>query len=129
MTAFKGRKVTLTWDGEAIAGCREKAIALNGEPVDVSDDSSAGWRTLLAEPGEKAVDLSLSGVTKSAVLRTAWFAGETQETVVVTYPTGGGSFTGTFHLASYQETGAYNDAVTFDCELQSTGAVVFTPPA
>jgi TP901-1 family phage major tail protein len=129
MTGFKGRKVALTWNGEALGGAREKSIEMNGEPVDVTDDAADGWRTLLEEPGQLEVNISVSGVTKSAVLRTAWFAKELQETLVVTYPTGGGSFTGTFQLVSYTETGAYNDATTYDAEFQSTGEVTYTPPA
>lgn len=128
MTAFKGRRLLLTWGGSAIGGAREKSITLGGEAVDVTDDGSSGWRTLLEEPGQKEVNISVSGVTKSHVLRADWFSGDTQETLVVTYPTGGGSFTGTFQLVSYSETGAYNDAVTFEAEFQSTGAVSYTPP-
>lgn len=129
MAAFKGRKLLLTWGGTAIGGAREKSLAFNGEPVDVTDDGAAGWRTLLAEPGQREVNISVSGVTKEVALRTDWFSNvNIQRTLVVTYPTGGGSFTGTFQLASYTETGAYNDAVTFEAEFQSTGIVAFTPP-
>ena len=129
MTGFKGREVTLTWAAAAISGVQEKGLSFGGEPIDVSDDGSASWRELLTEPGERTLDISLSGVTKSVVLRAAYFSSTPSATVVVTYPTGGGSFTGTFRIASYSETGNYKEAVTFEAELQSTGAVVFTPPA
>ncbi|MBX9758703.1 MAG: phage tail protein [Beijerinckiaceae bacterium] len=128
MAARVGRAVTLTWDGAAIDGVREKGIALAGEPIDITSDEDDGWRTLLATAGENQVTITMSGVTKSNVLRAAWFAGARTEAVVVTYPSMG-SFTGNFYLASYSESDPYNDATTFDCELQSTGEVTYTPPA
>lgn len=120
-----GRSVALTWDGAAVAGVREKGIALAGEPIDVTDDDSAGWRTLLTEAGENQVTISISGVTKDAVLRTAWFAGDRTNVVTLTYPSGGGTLTGTFYLASYSEAEPYNGAATFEAELQSSGVVTF----
>lgn len=126
-----GRDLALTWDGTAIGGAREKSFTVAGEPIDVTDDGSSGWRTLLEEDGLRNVDISVSGVTKDNVLKTAKFTGgaATIETLVVTYPTGGGSFTGDFKLVSYAETGTYNEAVTYEAEFQSTGAVTYTPPA
>ena len=128
MSARVGRAITLTWDGAAIQGVREKGVALNGEAIDITSDEDDGWRTLLDVPGQNEVNITLSGVTKSTVLRAAWFSGSRTETVVVTYPSGG-SFTGSFYLASYSEAAPYNDAFTFDAELQSTGEVTYTPPA
>ena len=128
---YVGRQLLLTWSSSALGGAREKSITIGGEAVDVTDDSSVGWRELLDDDGVRTVDISVSGVTKSHVLRAAKFAGggSTTATMAITYPSGGGSFTGTFKLVSYTETGAYNDAVTYDAEFQSTGAVVYTPPA
>lgn len=127
MVGFIGRKIVLTWDGAAIDGVREKGIALNGEPVDVTDDNSDGWREVLAEAGEHQVNVSLSGVTKSDVLKEAWFDVEDRiKAVTITYPDGGVLALNAF-LGTFSETGPYNDAVTFEAELVSTGAVTFTP--
>jgi predicted secreted protein len=128
MAGRVGRAVTLTWDGTAIDGVREKGISLNGEPIDATSDEDDGWRTLLATPGENQINITISGVTKGNALRAAWFSGARTEAVVVTYPTGQGSFTGNFFLASYSESEPYNDATTFDAELQSTGEITYTPP-
>jgi predicted secreted protein len=123
--AFPGRTVAVTWNSAALA-CREKGVTVNGEPLDVSDDSSAGWRVLDTELGEQSVNVSVSGLTKAHTLRHGI---GTQATLTVTYPTGQGSFTGTFQLASYSEGAPYKESVTFDAEFQSTGVVTFTPPA
>jgi TP901-1 family phage major tail protein len=126
MPSFLGRKVELTWGGAEIPGVREKGISLNGEAIDVSADDSLGWRELLAEAGENQVNVSVSGVTRSAALNSDWFAGTRTKAVEITYPDGG-VIAGNFFLASYSDTGPYKDATTFEAELQSTGAVTFTP--
>jgi len=126
MVGFIGRKIVLTWDGAAVDGVREKGIALNGEPVDVTDDVSDGWRELLAEAGEHQVNVSLSGVTKSDTLKEAWFdVTDRIKAVTITYPDGG-VLAGNFFLATFSETGPYNDATTFEAEIQSSGAVTYT---
>jgi predicted secreted protein len=121
-----GRKIVLTWNGAAIEGVREKGIALAGEPINVSDDDSDGWRELLSEVGENTVDISLSGVIKSTALKVDWFAGTRTRAVVITYPDGS-IIAGDFMLASYNETGPYADATTFEGALQSTGEITYTP--
>lgn len=136
MPSFKGRAITFTWgdDGASppvptpIPGVREKGVALNGEPVDVSADDSGGWRELLTVAAENQVDISLSGVTRDDKLKQDWFSGNRTKTATLTYPDGG-VVTGEFYLANYNETGTYNDATTFDAELQSTGVTTYTPAA
>ena len=128
MPGFIGRKIILTWGGANVGGVREKSAALNGEPINVSDDDSAGWREILDEAGENTVDISISGVTKDNVLKIDWFGNTRTKPVVITYPDGG-VINGDFFLASYTDTGPYNDATTFEAELQSTGAITYLPPA
>lgn len=132
MVANVGRAVTFLWGDaspqEEILGVREKGIKLNGEPVDVTSDDSDGWRELLTVAAENQVDVSLQGVTKDATLRAAWF-GDRTAAVTLTYPDAGGTITGTFYLASYNETATYNDAIAFEAELQSSGVVTYTPGA
>jgi predicted secreted protein len=121
-----GRKIIFTWNGATIDGVREKGIACAGEPINVSDDDSDGVRELLEEAGENTIDISLSGVLKSTALKQDWFNGNVLRAVTMTYPDGS-VLAGDFFLASYNETGAYNDATTFEGALQNSGAVTFTP--
>lgn len=128
MTAAVGRALALEWGATPVAGVREKSIALNGEPIDVTDDDDDGWRALLAdEAAQNEVTISVNGVTKDDTLRAAWFGTRTSA-MTVTFPDGG-TISGNFFLQSYTETGAYNDAVTFEAEFQSSGIVTYTPPA
>lgn len=128
MAGFIGRKIIFTWNGAPVQGVREKGISLNGEPIDVTDDDSDGWRMLLEEAGENQVDVSLSGVTKDDVLMKDWFAGTRTRTATLTYPDGR-VISGTFFLATLSDTGPYNDADTFEAELQSTGEAAYAPAA
>jgi predicted secreted protein len=124
MAASAGRSVTFTWNSSPVLGVREKGFTANGEPIDITSDDDNGWHTILDVTGEKSVNISLSGVTKDLILRTAWAAEELIAPVTLTYPDGS-SITGDFFMASYKEGIPYKDAVTFDVELQSTGPVTF----
>jgi TP901-1 family phage major tail protein len=134
MAGFIGRKVLLeVGEGsplEKIAGVREKTIAFNGEPVDVTTDDDDGWRALLSEAGQNDVTISLSGLVTSSYLRNLWMAGSDSSSRMVearlTYPDGS-VFEGSFFLASYQDGATYNDATTMEAELQSSGRVMYTP--
>jgi predicted secreted protein len=128
MPGFIGRKIILTWNGVSVDGVREKGISLNGEPIDVTDDDSDGWRQLLEEAGENQINISLSGVTKDDVLMKDWFAGTRTRTATLTYPDGR-IISGTFFLATFSDTGPYNDATTFEAELQSSNEATYTPAA
>lgn len=128
MPEFLGRKIILTWGGATFAGVRERSIALNGEPIDVSSDDDDGWRQILSEAGENTVELSVSGVTTNNNLTTDWFAETRTKAVTITYPDGG-VIAGSFFLASLQDTGPYKEATTFEATFQSTGEITYTPPA
>lgn len=126
MSGFVGRKVLLKVDDSLVAGVRTKGVSINRNPIDVTSDDDDGWRKLLEEPGEKQVDLSVSGVTKVDTLKQAALTGETLHDVELSYPDGS-KIKGDFYLATYSETGPYNDASTFDASLQSSGPIDYTP--
>lgn len=124
MAASKGIDIGLTWGGVAVDGLREKGIECNGEGVDVTSDDDAGKRKLLTVSAQDEVNLSISGVTKSRLLLKDWMNGNRTKTCVITYPDGA-TITGDFYMASYTDTGPYNDAVTFEATLQSSGNFAF----
>lgn len=126
-TGFKGRDIDFEWNSAELLGVREKGISLNGDPINVTSDEDDGWQLLLADVGgEDKVEVSISGVTKSEVLKTDWFNRTRTRSVEITYPNGS-VLSGTFFLASYSDTGPYNDGTTFEATLQSSGEVIFTP--
>jgi predicted secreted protein len=130
MPANVGRSITLGWGSPPVPveGLREKGIEMNGEPIDISSDDDAGWRRLLAVPGENQVNISLSGVSKNRVLQTDWFAGNRLKPAEITLDDGA-TLEGSFFLASFSLTGTYNEAIVFEASLQSSGPIVYTPAA
>ena len=128
MAARAGRKIKFRWGTPPaeIPGVREKGVTLNGEAIDISADDSNGWRELLADPAQTQVDVSLSGVTKTHTLKVDWFAGNRTKYAEIEYDDGA-KIAGQFFLANFADTGVYNDAVTFEATLQSTGVVTYTP--
>jgi TP901-1 family phage major tail protein len=126
MGANSGRKLLVKKDDTLLAGVRTKGVAINREPIDITNDDDDGWRALLAEPGEKQVDINVGGVTKDEVLRAAAVNGEVLEDLTIEYPDGS-KLEGDFFLNSFNETGEYNDAITFEATFQSSGPIDYTP--
>ena len=125
MIAGVGRNVTLSWGGSGIAGVKEKDFTLNNEPIDISSDDDGGWRTILETPGQKQVELKVSGVTKDRQLIADWFSGDLIQAVVLTYEDGA-TIAGDFFLSEYSDKGPFKDAIAFDATLMSTGTIVYT---
>jgi predicted secreted protein len=124
-----GRQDVFTWGGATILGVRSKGLAHAGEPIDITSDSSAGWRELLATPGENQITLTISGVVRDRRLIEDFYAGNRTKAVVFTFASSGGTLSGDFMLTSLTETGEYNGAATFDAELQSTGTITYAASA
>lgn len=109
-----------------IAGVRTKSITINNEPVDTTNDDDSGVRKMLAEPGVKAVDVSVEGVVEDDIaLALSMSATNIITSCEITYPSGA-TLAGDFAIASFAESGTNNDAVTFTLELQSADTVTYT---
>lgn len=128
MAARIGRQTTLDWGTDLdITGVRELSTESNGEPVDITSNDNAGVRQLLSNvSAQNETNVSVSGVTKSEVLKDDFYAGTREKTLTITYPSGG-ILAGTFLMVSYSEGDPYNDAATFEASFQSNGAVTYTP--
>jgi TP901-1 family phage major tail protein len=132
MAKLAGRKVNLwagaTVSGNPIAGGREHGITINNEAIDVTDKDSAGWRTLLADPATRSVDVSFSGLMDGATFL-ALALGTTTTALLSDYTVqieGVGSFTGDFHLSSVELGTPHDDAVELTMTLASSGAIAWT---
>ena len=129
MAGRVGRKIKFKWGTAAplaeIPGVREKGVTINGEAIDVTADDSNGWRELLADAAQNQVDIALSGITKTHVLKADWFGGSRTKLAEIEYDDGA-RIAGSFFLSNYAETGVYNDAATFEATLLSTGPVTYT---
>lgn len=124
MAENKGRGITVNWKGANIAKVRTKSVAIANEPIDITGDTDDGWRTLLDSPGQKSVDISVSGVVTNRVLIKDAARDAMGGAVVMTWPDGG-SMVGNFKITGYTSTGEYNGAETFEATFQSSGEVEF----
>lgn len=129
MTAFVGRKATITKGATPIAAIRTRTVSINNEPVDITSDDDNGFRTLLQDPGTKTLDLSIEGVAKDPTLLTSVMSTtDITETLSILFPTIG-TIAGDFVVASFELAAPYNEAATFTASMQSSGAFTFTPAA
>ncbi len=122
-----GRDLLLKKGSTVIAGLRTKTISAAGEPVDVTTDDDAGYRTMLAEAGQRSLDISGEGITNDGTLRAAILSGSSLllSDINIEFPNGD-TITGDFFFNSHEESGTYNDAVTFSASFQSSGQWTFT---
>ena len=131
MAATSGRDLIIKKDGTAIAAVQSKGVSINNEPVDITSDDDDAWRTVLAEPGLRSIDIDVSGVTTDDILLAAISAGTSSvalQTIVITYPSGA-LHSGSFSLNNLTRTGESAGAVTFSATLASSGEITYTPAA
>ena len=123
---FTGRKVLLTIGGAGSIAIQEKSVSINLEPVDVTSDTSGGWTTVLAEPGNKSLELGFSGVVENLNLVMSVMNNISQiYACTLTYPEGS-VISGDFFFGSLGNTAPYKEAYTFESSMSSSGAVTFT---
>ena len=123
---FAGRKVTLTIGGAGSIAITTKGLSVNNEMIDVTSDTSDGWATALAEPGQKSVELSFSGIVENLNLLMSVMNNTSQiYACTLTYPDGS-IVAGDFSFPTFSDTGDYNEKYTFEATMSSSGEVTFT---
>ena len=110
-----------------LAGVRTKGVTITNDHVDVTTDDHAGWRTLLATPGLRAVEVTVGGVTENQVLLAEVMkANITGEPLTINLPTTTGTLAGTFFVSSYEDSGDHDGEVKFSATFMSSGPLVYT---
>lgn len=130
MPANIGRKLLIKRGSTVIAGVRTKSLTTTGDPVDITTDDDSGYRTFLAEAGQRALDTTVEGLTKDSELRSTALTGTSLllTDVNIEFPNGD-TITGDFFFNNFEEAGEYNNAVTFSASFQSSGQWTYTPAA
>lgn len=127
MAGANGRALTIDWDSVTLVGVRTKGYTIANDYVDVTTDDDDGWRTLLADPGLRSVEVTVGGISSDQVLIAEIMkANITGEPLTVQLPTTTGTLAGTFLLSSFEQTGEHDGAVEFDATFMSSGAVTYT---
>jgi TP901-1 family phage major tail protein len=128
MAGHNGRKLVIEWDTVDLAGVRTKTYSVTNDYVDVTNDDDDGWRTLLADPGLRSVEVTVGGVTVDQILLAEIMkANISGEPLDVELPTAtGAQLSGTFVVSAYEGTGEHDGAVEFSATFMSSGAVTYT---
>lgn len=126
MAGANGRALTIDWDGVTLVGVRTKGYTITNDYVDVTTDDDDGWRTLLADPGLRAVEVTVGGISSDQVLiAEVMKANITGEPLSIGLPTTTGTLSGTFLCSSFEQTGEHDGAVEFSATFMSSGAVTY----
>jgi TP901-1 family phage major tail protein len=133
MAAQRGKDLLVKLDDGAgnfvtVAGLRARQIALNAEPVDVTNAESAGrWRELLAGAGVRRAAVSGGGVFRDeasdALVRQIFFDGQIRSWQIVVPDFG--RIEGPFQIVGLEYRGDHAAEVTFDLALESAGPLTF----
>jgi TP901-1 family phage major tail protein len=130
MAGFNGRSFTFDWNSTTLVGVQTRGMTVTNDHVDVTTDDDNGWRTLLATPGLRSVEVSLSGISSDEVLLAEVFgASITGETLQADLPSSlatPGNISGTYVVTSFEQSGEHDGAVEWSATFASTGAVTYT---
>ena len=127
MAGANGRALQIKWDAVTLVGVRTKGYTVTNDYVDVTTDDDNGWRTLLATPGLRSVEVTVGGISSDQVLIAEVFkANITGEPLVVELPTTTGTLAGTFLCSSFEQSGEHDGAVEFSATFMSNGVVTYT---
>jgi len=133
MAGFNGRALTIDWSTTTIAGVRTRGVSVTNDYVDVTTDDDIGWRTLLADPGLRSVEVTVGGVTTDEVLLAAIMtANMAAEAVAINLPTAmttPGDLGGNFLISGFEQNGDHDGEVEFSVTLMSTGVITYTASA
>jgi TP901-1 family phage major tail protein len=110
------------------ASARSNDWTISNTQVDVTNQSSAGWTTLLQGAGTQKMAISVQGVVQEgaeeAFLVTSTFG---NAIVPLKFTNGfGDTFIGSFAISSYKRSGTYNGEEQFTASFDSSGQVTYT---
>ena len=129
---FVGRNLTLEYPtGTVIAGVRTKSFTVDASPIDVTTDDDSGLRTLLEEPGQHMIDISVEGLLKDddllqQIVDGTLFIQALTIKLPFTFVSTQGTIVGDFRFNNFEISGEYQGAITFSATLQSSGTFTFT---
>ncbi|MCP3946320.1 phage tail tube protein [Herbaspirillum sp.] len=133
MAGFNGRDLTFDWSSTTLVGVVTRGLTVTNDFVDVTTDDDIGWRTLLATPGVRSVEVTVGGVTSDEVLLAEIMAASvTSDTLKADLPSSlatPGNLSGSYVVSSYETSGETDGKVEFSATFMSTGAVTYTASA
>jgi len=134
MAGFNGRALTIDYSTTTLVGVRTRGFTVTNDYVDVTTDDDSGWRTLLADPGLRSIEVTVGGITQDEILLADMMAASVAtDTVDANLPTGtangvvtAGKLSGSFLISSYEQTGEHDGSAEFTATFMSTGTITYT---
>ena len=120
MAESTGRKLRLKIGPTIIAAIRTKKVLMDKGVVDITTSDSAGWRTLSSVMGQKSLSITFDGISSDNILKKKVMSMDD-----ISIPdlkiefSDGSNFVGSFILTDLEETGTYDNAITFSGTLLS----------
>lgn len=130
MAKEAGRDLLIKKNAVTVAGVRVVGMTWAGQPVDVTDQGDSGITTYLADTfGNETLEISVEGLEDGDVLAAIGLG--TSSTAkhlsdITLTRANGDVIAGTFIMTNYQETGNYQEAVTFSATLVRSGIHTLT---
>ena len=127
--AFTGRTLVLSDGTTTIAGLRATAITINNQTLDVTTKDSAGIRQLLSAKIAQSMTITADGIAEDSVtlktVRDAAIASTATTFKITTAgdPTAGVTYTGTWIVTSFSESGNHDNAQGFSLTLESASTI------
>lgn len=129
MAGANGRDLTIEWGAgpTTLVGVRTRGYTVTNDYVDVTTDDDSGWRTLLAKPGLRSIEVTVGGISSDQVLiADIMDANVAAKTLHIEFPLTTGNLVGSFLVSSFEQTGEHDGAVEFSATFMSTGSVAYT---
>lgn len=126
---YNGRDFEILLSGDVIAAIQAKTSTYSREAVDVTNDDSDGWRTVLPEHGVKGAAVSVEGVATDDnydIMMDEWL-GITNSLITIRNSDGSTAEAEYgFFLASLEVSGGHDGHVAFTATYESSGQVTIT---
>lgn len=112
-----------------VGGQRATDVSFNGNPVDISNKGSGGWRELMPDGGLRDMAVTASGIfDKSSVAYAAIETAARNQTLLECQmiDARGDAWSGWWAVNTFKRSGSHTDSEMFDIALASSGPITFT---
>jgi predicted secreted protein len=127
--AITGNLITLSIGGDAVAGSTSFSLSLNKATVDVTSRDDAFQTAFLNGRRDWTIDIDALYVYTDVAKKILWTEANSgapaSVSAVITMPDGA-TLTGTVLVTSFSLAMPAEDAVTYTCSLQGTGALTIS---
>lgn len=113
-----------------IAGLRNTQMSLNNNPVDITNVASQGYREWLPDGGVQEMQMTCDGIFELGATGSGsqllWEAARDRTLIWGRVESGHGDFfEGAFVVQTFQRTGAFDGAETFNATIMSSGPTTY----